>query len=169
MWRYLMCFVVMLLSCHAAKESAVPKESLASANTFQLMPPNITTEGILFREKTQVSLAMDFPGTEIRYTLDGSPVDQHAPIYNQSTSQPGESLTIQQSATLQAIATHPDCRVSKVLVQNFYKVSNIFDQAKITLLPSADPRYAANGVTSLTDLGRFALAGLSKRYGNGAN
>jgi Chitobiase/beta-hexosaminidase C-terminal domain len=152
MWRYLLCFAVVVLSCHSTKELAAPKQHMASANTFQLMPPKIRTDAILFREKTKADLAMDFPDAKIRYTLDGSPVDQQSLLYNLSDSQAGNTITIEQSVTLQAIVTHPDCQPSKVLVQPFYKVSNVFDQANITLLPSADARYAGNGVESLTDL-----------------
>jgi len=145
MWRLIFFFGILFSSCHSVKVPVVEDSVFASAETFQLVPPKVLTDFVLFRKNTIVELAMDFPGTEIRYTLDGSPVNRNATLYN-------NKLTINKTGTLKALAFHPECQTSEKLVQPFYKIQTIFDRAKITLNPSADSRYAGNGVSTLTDL-----------------
>ncbi len=143
-------FVILFSACHSTKDVVIQKENFAPASIFQLVAPKVITDAVLFRGNTKVALAMDFSGTEIRYTLDGSPVTQNSNLYT-------EELEIEKTSTLQALAFHPDCQTSKLKTQNLYKAASVFDQAKIRLVPSADDRYAANGVASLTDLKKGSI------------
>jgi len=136
---------VLLLGCNSTNDILIQKESFAPATTFQLLPPKVLTDSVFFRKNTKVELAMGFSGTEIRYTLDGSPVTKKSPLYL-------EPLRIEKTSELQTLAFHPDCKNSLVKTQTLYNAVDVFSQAKIVLKPGIDPRYPANGVASLTDL-----------------
>ncbi|MFK7808111.1 MAG: chitobiase/beta-hexosaminidase C-terminal domain-containing protein [Saprospiraceae bacterium] len=142
-----LCLIILLLctNCKTNKVVSDEVEHFASAALFQLMPPQVVTDSILFRENTEVVLAMDFPGSEIRYTLDGSVVTERSTLYN-------DAITIGETALLQAMVFHPDCKTSEVIRKQFYKTNAILNDATLALSPNADSRYAANGVSSLTDL-----------------
>ncbi|MFT5261392.1 MAG: hexosaminidase [Polaribacter sp.] len=142
--------VLLFSACHSTKDVVIQKENFASASIFQLLPPKVLTDSVLFRRNTSVDLAMEFPDAEIRYTLDGSPVTQSASLYE-------DVLIIEKTTQLQALAFHPDCNTSEVKTQLFYKVADVFSQSKIRLVPPADSRYAAKGVASLTDMKKGSI------------
>ena len=125
MWRYWLFFVGLLLSCNSVKELPLSEDRFAPPSVFQLMSPRIEAEAVFFNEKTQVDMLMDFPKTDIRYALDGKPVGSESELYN-------KTFTINRTTTLQAKAYHPDCKASEVIAQPFYKVSKVFDRAKLS-------------------------------------
>lgn len=142
MWRGFYLFVISLLwSCHSSKEV---KERFDAASAFQLVMPKVITDSILFKKSANVELVLDFPEVEIRYTLDGSTVTRSSSLYE-------SPFAINESATLRAVAFHPDCQASESLVQPFFKVEDIFEEAEVNISPMPDKRYAGKGLSSLTD------------------
>jgi len=145
MWRLFILFGMMFLSCHSVKEVSKEKEHFAQAEMFQLTEPKVLVDSVLFIENAKVELVMDFPETEIRYRLDGSPVTRNSTLYK-------KVMALDRTAVLKARSFHSDCQSSEPAEQNIYKVRNVFEQATVVIKPSVDLRYPGNGVSTLTDL-----------------
>lgn len=122
----------------------VKNSSVAGSNLFQLADPILSIENRLFTKNTTASLILNYPNTNIYYTLDGSEP-------NKSSNQYIQELTISKSGTLKAKAFHPNHPASNTVTATFLKIekSPIIDEISLSTKPHIN--YAGKGEKSLFD------------------
>lgn len=119
--------------------------SLASAQPrIQLSPPQLQADSVLFETAARVRLELDYPGVELRYSLDGSPVSGERSLYT-------APLVIKESATVRAQAFHPDFADSPEV--RLTVRSRTWDRpvAAVSVSPSPAEKYTGAGLSALTD------------------
>lgn len=123
---------------------------LANGFQFQLADPILEYEEVFFKETASIAAKLDYKGTKIHYTLDGSTPGQEAPLYTQA-------IELSQSATVKFRAFHPNSRPSNVVSQRFFKIADAkpIDYLRIAHFPSE--QYPGNGAKSLVDLKKGSL------------
>lgn len=117
---------------------------------IQLSPPLAVADSVFFVESATVRLELDYPGVELRYTLNGSPVSKDSPVY-------WEPLVLSQSAAVRAQAFHPDFGDSPEVSLSVRSLgySQRLEVAKA--IPGPATQYAGTGLTALTDREKGAL------------
>ena len=119
--------------------------SYASVGNFQLAPPLLSIDSILFQNNTTITLEMAHPNVEIRYTLDGSEVNESSSLYQ-------SPIVISTSGSIRAKAFHTDFKESEEILQDFLKASKVLKDATITVAPEPHSSYKGGGANALIDL-----------------
>lgn len=117
---------------------------------IQLSPPQVVVDSVFFAETATVRLELDYPGVELRYTLDGSPVNSQSPVYQ-------EPLRLSQSATVTAQAFHPDFEDSPEVRLSVRSLKHNKQIAISSAVPTPAPQYTGAGLPALTDRQKGAL------------
>ncbi|WP_234670871.1 FN3 associated domain-containing protein [Dyadobacter sp. CY261] len=108
-----------------------------------LNPPTIENEQQIVMGDTRVRLKHQIPGTQIRYTLDGTvPDSTRSPIYN-------EPILLTNNALVIARAFKSGWYGSSSTQKNFIKANYKIDSVNLVSLP--DPKYKAKAGTTLID------------------
>ena len=121
-----------------------------ASGTFQLAPPILSVDSMLFKNSATLSLHFGFPDSQIRYTLDGKDVDSNSPIYT-------APIVVTQAATLKAKAYHPDFRASDPVTLHVEKLTHDISQATVTLTPLPHDNYKGSGAQGLVDMQKGGL------------
>ncbi|MGB3149145.1 MAG: chitobiase/beta-hexosaminidase C-terminal domain-containing protein [Maribacter sp.] len=144
---FIVVFYVLLYSCKEAKDT---KFVYTTEDIFELAPPRIEVDSLLFRNSARVSAEFNMQDSQIRYTTDGSPVTESSTLYT-------EPLRVDGPAKFVFSSFHPAYKKSKEvhtrLIQLKYNVSN----AKVTLKPNPHSNYEGNGAKGLVDLKKGTL------------
>ena len=111
---------------------------------FELAKPLLTSKQILFTDKTSAELTLDYKGTNIHYTLDGTDPTQQSPRYQ-------SAIAIDKSCQLKAKAFHPQCKASAIVNANFVK-AKLIKPLSVELLTAPSQKYPGKGATALFDL-----------------
>ena len=109
----------------------------------QLAAPKIEMDSMLFKNSATIQMSTSH-GAEIRYTLDGTPVESTALEYS-------EPLTISQTAQLRARAFHIDFKTSNEQVLNLRKIHNDISSAEVVVNPAPHENYSGTGPKTLTN------------------
>ncbi len=91
-----------------------------AARGQQLAPPQLLFLGersLFFYEKAAVAPALDLPGAEVRFTLDGSEPNEKSPL-----AEPSRPVVLTNSGPLKAAAFHPDFQKSEAHEWRFWKL-----------------------------------------------
>lgn len=117
---------------------------------IQLSPPQVVVDSVFFTETATVRLELDYPGVELRYTLDGSPVDSQSPVYQ-------EPLRLSQSAKVAAQAFHPGFEDSPEAGVSVRSLKNNQPLHVTNAIPIPAPQYTGAGLPALADRQKGAL------------
>lgn len=117
---------------------------------IQLSPPQAVVDSVFFTETTTVRLELDYPGVELRYTLDGSPVGSNSSVYK-------GPLALSQSATVSAKAFHPDFEDSPQVSIAVRSLKYNQPLSITNATPRPAPQYTGAGLSALTDRQKGAL------------
>lgn len=109
----------------------------------KLSMPVIEAPGTLFNDPIKVSVQLNFPDVDIRYTLDGSAPDSTSGKYT-------EPLTINKTSVLKVIAYKKEWEASPIAEKEFVKIR--YQVADIKLLNPPNPKYPGEGSKTLMDL-----------------
>jgi sialidase-1 len=123
---------------------------LANGFQFQLADPILEYEEVFFKASTSIAAKLDYKGTKIHYTLDGSTPGEHSPVYT-------HAIELSQNATVKFRAFHPNSRPSNVVSQRFFKISDAkpIEYLKMAHFPSE--QYPGDGAKTLVDLKKGSL------------
>jgi uncharacterized membrane protein/mono/diheme cytochrome c family protein len=117
----------------------VPNEN----EKLKLTPPILKNESFILGEDEKIIYKHNLPGTQIRYTIDGtSPDSVNGTIYTQP-------ITLTAHTTVKTIATKNEWRKSNETEHRFFKKGISQVQAKLITIPHKD--YKSNGASILTD------------------
>lgn len=111
---------------------------------FQLSPPQVQIDSVFFLAKATVKLALDYPETEIRYTVDSGEVTTLSPLYRQP-------LVFPASAEIRAKAFHPRLQASEEVHLKLWQLPGNRPRTYWSSEPPPDPGYSAKGLQSLSD------------------
>ncbi|MFD0797474.1 chitobiase/beta-hexosaminidase C-terminal domain-containing protein [Maribacter chungangensis] len=136
----IVCFCVVLSSCKE-KEVVV----YADSNIFELAPPKISVDSLLFKSNARLNAIFNMEGSEIRYTTDGSEVTRKSPLYQQP-------IAVTEPSEFKFRSFHPHYLPSKSVGTRLLKVQKDVSTAKVTLTPQPDVNYKGSGAKGLVDL-----------------
>mgnify|MGYP001043927995 CR=1 FL=1 len=138
---YSLVGVAMLLS------SCKDKEVITYADTqlFELAPPRIQVDSLLFNNSAEITATFVMDGAEIRYTTDGSEVTPEALPYT-------KPIKVTEPAAFAFRSFHSDYAPSKEIATRLFKVKQDISKAKVTLTPQPDANYKGSGAKGLVDL-----------------
>lgn len=144
--RYIAAFfiIVLTMSCNGQKTS------YTTTNIFQLAPPQLITEQVLFKDSTRVVMNFSFPETTIHYTLDGSEVTTESMAYT-------APITLNSTAVVKAKNFHQDFQSSPTVSISVARIYKNRASTTISITPEPHERYEANGAKSLTDSKKGSL------------
>ncbi|NRA48758.1 MAG: chitobiase/beta-hexosaminidase C-terminal domain-containing protein [Phaeodactylibacter sp.] len=111
---------------------------------IQLSPPHAVVDSFFFKDVATVSLELDFPGTALRYTLDGTPVTSESPLYTGPISI-SETGTIRTAAFHKGFSNSPEVELAVRSLK--YAQSIKVESAS----PEPAPRYSGDGLSVLTN------------------
>jgi hypothetical protein len=117
---------------------------------IQLSPPQVVVDSVFFAETATVRLELDYPGVELRYTLDGGAVDSQSPVYH-------EPLRLSQSATVTAQAFHPGFEDSPEAGVSVRSLKYNQPLSVTNAIPIPAPQYTGAGLPALADRQKGAL------------
>ncbi|WP_420401895.1 chitobiase/beta-hexosaminidase C-terminal domain-containing protein [Flagellimonas sp.] len=120
------------------------KTTFLSTDEVQLAPPSIKVDSALFIHSALVQVQLAENGSVLRYSLDGSPVNESASVY----AQPIELLN---SAEVRVRAYHPQFTASEERTMRVRKLKHDISQASVELETQPNASYPGNGTASLTD------------------
>ncbi|WP_281540488.1 chitobiase/beta-hexosaminidase C-terminal domain-containing protein [Maribacter aestuarii] len=138
--RYIFCICLLLFSCEEEKEG-----SFASAEIFQLAPPIVQIDSLLFAKSARLEAKFDMPEAIIRYTEDGSEVT--------ATSQPyTQPIQVTKTSEFAFRVFHPQYQESQEIRTQLLRIKQKVSDANISINPAAHPNYPGQGARSLVDL-----------------
>lgn len=117
---------------------------------IQLSPPQVQADSVLFEEAAMVRLALDYPGVQLRYTLNGSSVLPESPRYD-------AALQLKETATVRARAFHPHFAESQEVSLTIRSLKRDLPIKAVAASPSPAPQYAGAGLPALTDRQKGSL------------
>ncbi len=135
-------FLLILFVLVSCKTDRVSYEETGN---FQLAAPIIQVDSVLFKQAATVTMGFGFPNSEIKYTLDGSEVDEESPVYE-------GPITVNNSATIKAKAFHPDFKGSEQTLVQVAKITHSISDATIILKPEPHDNYRGQGAKGLIDM-----------------
>ncbi|MGO4918514.1 FN3 associated domain-containing protein [Maribacter spongiicola] len=112
---------------------------------FQLASPKMNVSAVFFDSFTTLEFANDLPNSVIKYSLDGSEINQDSKIYN-------ESLKIVESSEIKAIMYHPDYLESDEVQFEVVKIAKKSAIKSLVLNPQPSEKYSGLGASGLMDL-----------------
>ncbi len=137
-----------------------PVDLVSRERQMVVKPPRVNTgmnvfqKAVYFKNKTNIALDAQTPGSLIHYTLDGSEPTLQSPVY-------AGPIPLTKSATVRALAAL-DGRQSVVSpAVKFECLAGIKD---VELHPDPAPEYAGHGVLTLVDGKRGGTGGLGEEW-----
>src|SRR6056297_308516 len=136
-----------LVCCGTLFFSCKEKEVVTYADTqlFELAPPRIQVDTLLFNTSAEITATFVMDGAEIRYTTDGSEVTPEAPLYT-------NPIVVSQPTAFTFRSFHSDYAPSKAIGTRLLQVKQDVSAAKVTLTPQPDANYQGSGAKGLVDL-----------------
>ena len=113
--RIFCSIAIVLLLCQACISQHTDHAPTA---LFQLSNPRVQVSSIFFDSYTTLNFNVDMPNSIIKYTLDGSLVNQNAKVFS-------GPLKIQESAVIKAKMFHPDYKESDEVVVEVVRLPRI--------------------------------------------
>jgi hypothetical protein len=117
----------------------------ASTKMFQLSAPRINVSSIFFDSFTTVTFSEDLPKSIIRYSLDGTDVNQNSKAYS-------APLKLTRSAVIKAKMFHPDYKESDEVQLEVVKILGNSAIKQIDITPAPSEKYSGMGSAGLMDL-----------------
>ncbi|WP_321826416.1 chitobiase/beta-hexosaminidase C-terminal domain-containing protein [Maribacter dokdonensis] len=140
--RIFYSIAIVLLLCQACISQNTENAPTA---LFQLSNPRVQVSSIFFDSYTTLSFNVDMPNSIIKYTLDGSSVNQNAKVFS-------EPLKIQESAVIKAKMFHPDYKESDEVVVEVVKIAKNSAIKQVAIKPDPSEKYSGMGAMGLSDL-----------------
>lgn len=137
---YFFAGLLLLFSC---KE--VVQERYASSEIFQLAPPRIQVDSLLFSKSALVSAQFDMQDAVIRYTHDGNEVTESSILYT-------EPIVIMEATKFAFAAFHPEYQKSPEIHTRLTRIKQSVSNAKVALSVEPHPNYPGGGGAALVDL-----------------
>ncbi|MEO0468279.1 MAG: chitobiase/beta-hexosaminidase C-terminal domain-containing protein [Bacteroidota bacterium] len=119
-------------------------QSFAGGERIALSQPQVQIDSVFFLWNAQVSIELAEAGVEIRYTTDGSEVEESSPLYK-------KPLEYTESTLLRAKAWHPNFQSSESITVQIVKLNPLPAETKLTLSAEPNTNYPAQGAVSLID------------------
>lgn len=116
----------------------------AATEMFQLAKPKMDVSTVFFDSFTTLEFAKDLPNSIIKYSLDGSEVNQDSKVYN-------EPLKIAESAVIRVIIYHPDYLESDEVQLEVVKIAKKSGIKSLVLNPQPSEKYSGLGASGLMD------------------
>lgn len=132
----------MLVMLGSGVVSAQPRISLS--------PPQVEADSVFFEEAAAVRLELDYPGVQLRYTLDDSPVVPGSLLYE-------GPLHLAQTAVVRARAFHEDFADSPEVALTIRSLKQDHPVKVVAAQPAPSSRYSGAGLPALTDRQKGAL------------
>ncbi|APQ17715.1 hypothetical protein A9200_02035 [Maribacter hydrothermalis] len=117
----------------------------APTGIFQLSDPQIKVSSIFFESDVTLNFGLDMPNSTIKYTLDGSSVDQNSKVFS-------KPLKITESAVIKTKMFHPDYIESDEVELEVVKIAQKSAIKQIEVLPAPSEKYSGIGAKGLYDL-----------------
>jgi len=138
--------IIALSTCalYLATASTLSAQTYASATNFQLADPNIKADSLLFWESCSLSADLDYAGTDIRYTIDGSEPVETSPILE-------KALVLRQSSEVKIKAFHSELQASNTVLVSCMKMPAKLPIQSVKLKTPAHTSYPGKGAASLVD------------------
>ena len=127
-------------------EKGVNKDLFGDAT---LNPPLIIAEKDIFKDSLKVELKMDFKGSNIFYTVDGSQPDSNSIAYS------GHPILLTTSSEIKAIAQKTGWNNSLPARKFFPRAKHEFK--KVNISPSPNRKYKGKGAQTLYDLEKGSI------------
>ncbi len=143
-WRYPVIILMLCAFSHCGTTTEGQFEFTQSAD-IRLSPPIARYASTLFADSVALSFLAGHPGSQVRYTLDGSDPGPASPVF-----EVGKYFT--SSTLIKAAAFHPDFQSSDFVEIGFLKVPEVLDVKSIDLLTAPNVPYKGEGAASLIDL-----------------
>jgi hypothetical protein len=143
-WTFLSFLICVFILFSDADIACQNVQKFAQQSDFQLAKPQIISQQILFENKNQIELILDYQNAEIRYTLDGNEPNEKSFLYV-------DPITIRKSTYLRAIALHPNCRTSMISEAKFLRVNKSSLPKRIVIDRKPNENYPGSGPESLMD------------------
>lgn len=138
-WISSLLIFSVLVSC---KSDSV---SFEESGTFQLAAPIIHVDSTLFKHSAKVVMSFGLPDSEIKYTLDGTEVDENSTLYV-------GPIVINKASTIKAKAFHKDFRSSEQVTAQAEKIMHNISDVTIALEPEPNKNYQGTGAHGLVDM-----------------
>ncbi|MEP2237593.1 MAG: chitobiase/beta-hexosaminidase C-terminal domain-containing protein [Maribacter sp.] len=117
----------------------------APTTFFQLSNPRVQVSSIFFDSYTTLNFNVDMTNSMIKYTLDGSSVNQNAKVFS-------GPLKIQESAIIKAKMFHPDYKESDEVELEVVKIAKNNAIKQVVIKPEPSEKYSGKGAMGLSDL-----------------
>jgi len=137
---YLLCCCIFLFSC---KEASVA--NYASGKVFQLAPPKILVDSLLFATTAQLEAEFDMPDAVIRYTTGGYEVTASSKLYT-------KPITVKEASKFTFATFHSEYQKSPEVQIWLTQIKQNVSDTKVTLSPEPHPNYPGDGAQVLVDL-----------------
>lgn len=137
--------IIILLLLTVLGSCTSGNKTYEASGTFQLAPPILSVDSVLFKNSATMRLHFGSPESQIRYTLDGKDVDSNSPIYT-------TPIVVTQAAIVKAKAYHPDFRASDQVSLAVEKLVHDISQATVALTPPPHDNYKGSGAQGLVDM-----------------
>ncbi|QLG43981.1 chitobiase/beta-hexosaminidase C-terminal domain-containing protein [Costertonia aggregata] len=137
---YILALMLLVVCCKKTE-----KPVLASVETFELSPPRMVVDSLLFHTSAQITADFGLADAEIRYTTDGGEVTKASLVYT-------NPLQIDRSAEYSFRVFHPQHKASTQVLTKLVQVKNTIADIDMAITPQAHPNYRGNGSRTLVDL-----------------
>jgi len=137
---YSLCTILMFVQACISQNT-----KHASTDIFQLSDPRIQVSSIFFDSYTTLNFGVDMPNSIIKYTLNGSSVNQNSNVFT-------KPLKITESAVVKAKMFHPDYKESDEVQLEVVKISKNSAIKQIDITPAPSEKYRGMGSAGLMDL-----------------
>ena len=134
-------FVIVMLCQACVSQGTVH----ASTDMFQLSAPRLNVSAIFFESYTTLTINIDLANSIVKYSLDGSAVNQNSKVYN-------TPLKITESVVVKAKVFHPDYLESEEVQIEVVKIANKSAIKDIVLSTKPNDRYPGSGSEGLMNL-----------------
>lgn len=139
---YVLAFLFLtLFGCKDQRENV----AYSATAIFQLAPPQVKADSLLFRKQAHVNALFDMDGVQIRYTADGTEVTDTSPLYE-------NTLDVTEASEFSFKAFHEDYASSKPVSVRLLKVKQAIATATVSLDPQPDKSYLGKGAKGIVDL-----------------
>lgn len=146
--KYLLFIFFLLISAttlFTQSDSTPIKRHFAATKDFALASPQLKFKNHLFTDTLSVSAEFQLKGSQLYYTLDGSPPTSNALLYK-------APILLSKSTTLKIRAYYKDLQPSEIKTVTFLKVNQQLPIKSIRLEHPPSEQYAGKGAKTLIDL-----------------
>jgi hypothetical protein len=148
-WKYPV-IILMLCAFTTCGITAEGQVELTQSADIRLSPPIAQYASTLFADSAALSFLPGHPGSQVRYTLDGSDPRPASPVFE-------VKKYFTSSTLIKAASFHPDFQSSDFVEIDFVKVPEVLGVKSINLLTAPNVQYKGEGAASLIDLKKGGL------------